>query len=185
MNKTVTVCVDMDDTIENLLSAWITCLNNNYGTSVSYKDITEWEMKKIFPTLTENEIFSPLKDMGLWEKVSPKKDAQMYLKKLIDEGYNVYICTASHYDTVALKMTQVLKQHFPYIDWRKIIVAHDKQMIRCDVMIDDYIGNLLGGSYMKILMDAPYNRGFDKDGIFRVHDWKEIYALIHKYYPIN
>ncbi|MBR4813702.1 MAG: hypothetical protein IKZ69_07320 [Lachnospiraceae bacterium] len=47
-------------------------------------------------------------------------------------------------------------------------------------MIDDGIHNLIGGSYRKILFDAPYNRDFDEKalGIVRVKNWQEIEAEI-------
>jgi hypothetical protein len=35
---------------------------------------------------------------------------------------------------------------------------------------------MIGGQYAKILVDAPYNRGFDAaaEGMIRVYSWEEI-----------
>lgn len=39
--KNLTVLVDMDDTIEGLLQAWVESLNKTHGTTVKKDDVTE------------------------------------------------------------------------------------------------------------------------------------------------
>lgn len=57
-----------------------------------------------------------------------------------------------------------------------MIITANKQMIRGDVLIDDGVHNLEGGSYKKILMTAPHNRNYDAEanGMIRVSNWTEI-----------
>ena len=47
-------------------------------------------------------------------------------------------------------------------------------------MSDDGYHNLPGGDYVKILVDAPYNRKYNKkeDGMFQVYNWVKIEAII-------
>ena len=54
-------------------------------------------------------------------------------------------------------------------------------MINVDLLVDDFEGNLIGGSYNKVLLDYPWNRSInDKEhGIVRVYDWNGIYDAIH------
>ena len=42
--KDFVICSDFDDTINELLLSWLKWLNNKYGLSVNYEDITEWDM---------------------------------------------------------------------------------------------------------------------------------------------
>ena len=53
-------------------------------------------------------------------------------------------------------------------------------MVRADVMSDDGYHNLPGGDYVKILVDAPYNRKYNKkeDGMFQVYNWVKLEAII-------
>ena len=49
-------------------------------------------------------------------------------------------------------------------------------------MIDDGFHYLEGGSYFKILIDAPYNQDYDaeKNGMVRVSTLKEAYDVIRE-----
>ena len=177
-----TILVDIDDVIEDLCSAWVKWLNNQWGTDVKREDITDWDVSKFFPTLSRDQVFAPLHNDYFWWTIEPKPGAAEYLKKLIEEGYNVYLCTSTDYRNVKPKYEAIVSRYFPFIPWRKVIVAHDKQMINADFLIDDGIHNLEGGSYHKILMSAPHNADYDaeKNGMSRVNDWEEVYNLIKR-----
>lgn len=176
-----TICIDMDDTIEDLLPTWIEWLSNQYHFPANKNEMKSWDILSMFPFLDGEQIYSPLFDQNFWKLVQPKEDAIEYIKKLIDDGHDIYICTASHYGSVQHKFVEVLEKYFPFIDYKHIIVAYHKQMIKCDIMIDDGYHNLIGGDYLKLLFDASYNRSFNEKeyNILRVHSWKEIYDTIN------
>lgn len=176
-----TILIDIDDTIENLCETWVDWLNKQYGTSVKYNEITEWDMSKFFPNLTKEQVYEPLHNPKLWDYVQPKPGAVEYVKKLIDEGYNVYLCTTTDYRNVRPKFENVIKKHFPYINWNQVIIASRKQMINADVLVDDGVHNLENGNYIKILVSASHNASYDAEvnGMYRVNNWEEIYKLIH------
>lgn len=183
--KKLTILVDMDDTIENLSEAWVAYLNNRYGTSVSVSDISSWDISQAFPTLSKSEIYGALKETELWGAVKPLPGAVKYLKKLVEDGNEVFIVTASHPDTVEAKMNLVLFQYFPFIPYQNVIISSRKQMISGDILIDDGVHNL-GGKYMGMLFTANHNRTVSDDELselnaVRVNNWKEVYELIHWY----
>lgn len=179
-NNQYTILVDMDDTIENLLDNWIHWLNVKHGTSVKPDEVIDWEIDRFFPTLTRHEVFEPIFTEDFWDTVTPKEDAIYYVKRLIDDGYKVYICTNTNYKTMKPKMDKVLFKYFDYLTWNNVIVTGNKQMVKADFLVDDGVHNLVGGSYKGILMDAPHNWYFDEEeyGITRVKNWKEVYNLI-------
>ena len=102
------------------------------------------------------------------------------LQKLIADGHEIYIVTASLYQTLPEKMDEVLFRYFPYISWDHVIVTHNKHLIHGDVLVDDGPHNLTGGSYRKILFEAPHNRNVDESsiGAKRARTWEEVYELI-------
>ena len=180
--RELTILVDMDDTIENLLEEWVRVLNKTHKRSVSLDDIKSWDIKEAFPGLSDEEAYAPLYEDSLWENVTPKMDAVIYLYKLFKEGHFIYITTSSNYKTLAAKMDKLLFKWFPFIDWSHVIVATKKQMINGDVMVDDGPHNLVGGNYVKILMTAPHNREYDavSNGMRRVSNWAEVYEIIKR-----
>ena len=96
-------------------------------------------------------------------------------------GEEIYFVTATEPQNVA-KKARFLQRTFPFLDIRKrLITTHCKQMIKCDVLIDDYEENLKNGSYFGILMNYPWNRNFDDasdDKIYRVFDWTQVEAML-------
>lgn len=176
----ITILIDMDDTIENLLDTWCDWLNSEYNLHVSPDDITEWNMAKFYPTLSKEQVHEPLYNPKLWDKVKPIDGAVEYVKKLIDDGYNIYLCTSTDYRNVEIKYEKIVQKYFPYIKWNQVIITNKKQMIDADFLIDDCVHNLEGGKYKGILMTAPHNIHYDckANGMYRVNNWKDIYKLI-------
>lgn len=180
--KSLTVLVDMDDTITDLLGAWIDMLNRRHGTNVMPNDVQQWDIAKSFPSLTKEQVFDPLLCDSLWHYVRPKEGAVETVERFIKEGHKVYIVTTSTYETLRTKMDVVLFHYFPFLSWNNVIITGNKQMIKGDVLIDDGVHNLIGGEYVKLLMDAPHNHGFDAEGngMVRVNSWAEIYTEVCK-----
>lgn len=172
----------MDDVLENLGEVWTSFLNARYGVTVQRSDITEWDMRKAFPMLTEEQIYYPTNNEELWKRVKPLPGSVKYVKKLIDDGHTVVVVTASHQLAIRHKLDHVLFRYFPYLEIRDVIVAYKKQLIRGDLLIDDNPRNLEGGEYKGILMDAPYNAKYEaeKNGFIRVHNWTEIYTVVNE-----
>ena len=190
--KPIIICVDMDDTIENLVETWIQEININYNKNYSIDNIKQWDMSKNFPDLTEDEIFDVLSDITVYDKILPYKDAQEYLEKLNnDSRFKVYIATSTYYKVYTYKMEKVLFKYFPFLRNNQLICISDKQLLNADVLIDDYDGNLINGTYDKILIDKPYNINCKSKNINKVNfldyrnkvikrtnNWKDIYNYI-------
>ena len=180
--KKLTVMIDMDGVIENMCEVWIEYLNEQYGTNVQPDDIKEWDMTKAFPSIDSQKIYEPLRDENLWKRVTPLPGAVETIRRIIEDGHKVVIVTASHQDTVSMKLNNVLFKYFPYLSMNDVIIASQKQLIRGDVLIDDAPHNLEGGRYIKLLFDAPHNRQYhaDANNMTRVHNWDDIYKIICK-----
>lgn len=176
----MTILVDMDDTIEYLLKAWVRGANETYGYDVAYDDITDWDVSRAFPGLSWEQVYKIPMTPGFWRTVEPIPGAAETLKRLMDAGHEVLIVTATPFDSVPEKISGYLFEHFPFLSWDQVIITGKKQLIRGDVLIDDGLHNLEGGDYIKILMTAPHNRDYDaeKNGMIRVHNWTEIEDVI-------
>ena len=174
------ILVDMDDTIENLTEAWINYANKRFNTAVNAADVTAWDPSEAFPTVSHEEMYALLLEDELYETVKPLDGAAYYLQKLISDGHEIFIVTSSPYQVMKAKMDSVLFGHFPFIDWKHVIITADKSLIKGDVLIDDGVHNLATGDYAKLLFTAPHNRSFDAEGngMVRVNCWEEAYKKI-------
>jgi len=180
----LTILVDMDDTIEELVPAWVGYLNQAHGMSVNPEDVTDWNMSMFFPSLDTYDVYAPLHLEEMWRAVKPKPDALEYLQRLKHDGHELLIVTSSSYASIYPKMRWVF---FEYLDgifsWDDVIITSKKQKIRGDILIDDGVHNHKDGAYFSILVDAPHNRSFDAEasGMVRAKTWPEIYSIICDY----
>lgn len=179
--KQLTILIDMDDVLWDLVGGWIEALNIAHGTNVSIKDITDWKIKKFFPYLTDEQLYAPLYDSALWTRLNPIPSAIEVVSRLIKDGHRVRIVTATHYGTVSQKIKSFLEK-YEFLKWEDIIIASDKSIIRGDVMIDDGIHNLVGFPAQRILFDRPHNHNFPAEDhdMTRVFTWDEIYQIINQ-----
>lgn len=176
----MTILVDMDDTIEKLLEAWVNRANEKYHRNVSLDEITDWNVSAPYSGISKEEIYGVIYEPGFWTGIKPIPGAPEALKHFMDEGHRVYIVTATEIEHVEEKMKHLLFRYFPFITWEQVIITSRKQLICGDVLIDDGIHNLEGGSYRKILFTAPHNRFYDAEanGMTRVHTWDEVVRII-------
>ena len=169
--------IDFDGTINNMLDTWIEWLNQRYGTKVKFEDIVDWELAKVFPMLSKEDLFAPLSQPEYWRAVTMKSDAVEIIKKLLDEGHEIYVVTSSHYRNLPAKIDNCLLLHLPFLKKENIIITYNKAIINCDVLLDDAVHNLINFKGIKVLFDAPYNKNSTIED-FRVTSWKDFYELI-------
>lgn len=176
------ILVDMDDTMEQLLEAWLRKVNEKYDRSVVCEDITVWDVSKAYPGLTKEQVYDVILENDFWKDVEPIPHAAEVLEGFIRKGHEIFVVTATPYESVPGKMRDHLFRYFPFIRWENVIITSRKQLIQGDVLIDDGVHNLEGGNYRKILVDAPYNRAYDAEanGMIRVYNWKEIEAAVDR-----
>lgn len=174
------ILVDMDDTIEYLVKAWIHNVNIKYNKTVEYEEVLYWDVSKVYPDLTRDQVYETLTVPGFWKTVEPVPGAADALQKFMREGHEVFIVTSTPYSSIPEKMHDLLFRHFPFLSWEQVIITSKKQLLQGDVLIDDGVHNMIGGKYLKILMTAPHNRDYsaEENGMIRVHNWLEIEHII-------
>ena len=184
-NNSFFIICDFDDTMVDLLSAWVKWLNSQYNYNIKVDDIKDWDMTKAFVGLSQEDMCNCFTLPEFWLTVEAKPDAATYIKKLIDEGFNFNICTATDYRIAKIKFENCLFRLFPFIDRHQIMLSYCKPKIDCDIIIDDYLKNLIDAHGIKILMDAPHNQISNNIEDFRVYSWRTIYEIIHEFANIR
>ena len=127
--KKLTILIDMDDTLEDLLGAWVSYLNTQYGTNVHKEDIRQWDISVAFPSLSKTQVYEPILLDDFWKTVQPKDGAVEVVQKLISDGHRIYVVTASAYETLRTKMEDVLFRYFSFLSWGDVIITSCKQKL--------------------------------------------------------
>lgn len=177
--RKLTIFVDMDDVLTDLLTPWLHRLNKISSYTHTSEDINVWDMRKHYPDVSPAILYGMLDDWYFWENVKPIEGAYTYLKKIVEDGHNVKIATASSPHSFYEKVTKCLLKHFDFIPSKDVICINDKSLLRGDVLIDDYHENLRKFQGVRILKNAPYNK--DCDDVcyhFRADNWKIIYEIV-------
>lgn len=176
--------VDLDDVLWDLLGAWLQRYNTIVDGHVVPADIKSWSIEQYILPNTKEMLFYILEQKDFWKTVQPMSGAAEVLYRLMRDGYNVYIVTASSYKTLPAKLNHFFEL-FSFVRQDQVVVAKEKQLLDLDVMIDDNPENLCHASYNKLLFDRPSNQWVKKDDIRRVYTWAEIYQFVKDNYPIK
>lgn len=175
------IMCDIDDVCNNLIEKTIELYNSRYNKNLRVSDLTSYNFADCLPREDVDAILTLFKDKKLWNSLSPVTGASNGLKTLIKQGHQIYLATATNPINFAWKVEWCAK-YFPFIHADNIIRAVDKSILKCDIIIDDYMDNLIGNTANKICMDRPWNRDERKDfiyGIHRAHNWKEIVSAVN------
>ena len=102
--------------------------------------------------------------------------------KKLSKKYELYIVTAYIFKDDKWKSAEHLKNKFnylmktfPFIKPEQYIFTSSKEIINCDVRIDDKTSNLKGNSETKLLFSAYHNKDIsnkklEKENIIRVNN---------------
>ena len=181
MNKLV-ICVDIDGVLNDLMEKTITRYNKRYDTRLSLADFTDYDIFKDLPYDDAEKFIALWQEEDLWNSLEPRKGSQRGVKKLVDDGHEVYFATATHPKNFAWKV-EWLQHYFGMVQTKNIICICNKGLLNCDVLIDDYAENLLANKLChRILFDCCWNQGVYDDAhlLTRVHDWDEIIEVVNK-----
>lgn len=172
------IAVDLDDTIWDLLPAWLDFINRKYHLYITEDEIIQWDLTECINQISADEIYAPLKDKNLWKSVQPKPDAMVYLPYIRSLGHEIIFVTSSSPISYYYKIEYLFKKYFNAFPVSSVICAKDKSLIKADVLIDDAIHNVESFPCFRILLNTKSNRQPVDESIHRVDNWAQIYKLI-------
>ena len=128
-------------------------------------------------------IDTAFKDSAMWKKVGLIDGAYNTLKRVWNEGHEIYFVTSSLPQNLKKKIGHLARSldFFPKdFVWRHTINTQYKQIIKLDIHVDDALFNLLGDrEYASICVDMPYNQTSEHiPNFYRAYNWDDIYQKI-------
>lgn len=174
--------IDVDNVLNNLQEAVITLFNERYNTHYTMEGFKDYNVENVLPMHEAIIMKKMYAEEGLYNLVKPIAGSQEALEKLINMGHQVYLVSDVIPKTYSEK-TEWIRHFFPFIDEGHIVAMKHKHLLRCDVMIEDNLHNLLSGvHYNRICFDYPWNRSI-RDYAYNIHrcnNWKQIMDAINK-----
>ena len=169
------ILLDMDSVLADDIGYAISLYNDKYGTNLNKEDVTDWNIDNFVP-IPNTSILSFYHTGDFFIHLTPIKDSQKFVQKLIEDGHEIFVITASPKSGILEKM-EWLRIYFPWIPVENFISSSQKYVVSGDVMLDDAYHNLKKANVTyPILMDAPWNK--DNTLYNKVFSWEEFYEFI-------
>ena len=176
----IIVC-DIDGILNNLAGRTIEVYNSRSNRNIQLSEIVSYNFYDCLPKEDADGIVSLFKEKSLWDSLKPLEGSQSGLKQLIKKGHRVYLATATDPINFEWKVKWI-KQYYPFIPDDNVIRIMDKSLLKCDVLVDDCLDNLIGSSADRVTLDYPWNHNELKDyayGIRRAYNWSDINNIIN------
>jgi 5'(3')-deoxyribonucleotidase len=176
--------VDIDNVICTTSEAVIEYLNERLPITLSLDDINEYWMEKSIPEQYRWAVGLAFHDSAMWKKVKMIEGAAKGIKTLYKNGNEIFFVTSTTPDNLKKKI-KFLKRNLPFLSGNyindHIITIKQKTLLNLDIMIDDYLDNLIGErSYYSICLAYPWNIKIisEEPNFIRVKNWRDVIITI-------
>lgn len=174
--RRLAIGVDMDEVINDMIAKLIDAYNEKYFDNVKYSDLTTYD----FFHLLKPECVNPFKEFCSYSfmiDLVVESNAVEALTEL-NTHHDIYFVTAGYPETMAARDSW-LRMKFPFYKPEMLIGCVMKQLLKLDVLIDDYPANLVGGDYVGLLVNKPWNRSFDNRQYPDIHRIDSVAELVN------
>lgn len=181
------IMVDMDDVICD--GGFLSLVNQFLGTDYKKEDIKTYYIQDLIPKERYIEWSEFFNTKNVYDYCEMLEDMYEVLEKL-SKKYEIYIATAyifrdnEEYSSNNLKNKfEWLYENLPFISPDNYIFTTNKEIIDCEIKIDDKLSNLSGKAETKLLFTAYHNKNITKEELeendaIRVNGWREIEKIL-------
>lgn len=181
------IMIDMDDVICD--GGFLSLVNQFLKTNYKIEDIKTYYIQDLIPKERYKEWSEFFNTKNVYDYCEIIQDTYEVLEKL-SKKYEIYITTAyifrdnEEYSANNLKNKfEWLYENLPFISPENYIFASNKEIINCDIKIDDKLSNLKGKAETKMLFTAYHNKTITEEelkqeGAIRVNGWKDVEKIL-------
>lgn len=181
----IRVAYDFDGVLNNLPEAWTNYLNsvfynkNDEGKTVELK---YYDMCKNFPNISYSSIMRPLCSSKFWKTVEIELGAKEALEILqVRRDVEVFIVTSTSPESWTTKYEYCFKRLLPDFPVDNIILTSRKELINCNILIEDNPEFLRDFKGTKILLDKSYNKSVKNDSFKHFNNHADIVEFIKSF----
>lgn len=175
------VACDIDGVLADIHQIWLDRYNVDYSDHLTVDRITEWDMSRFVKPECGKKIYDYLDDPSLYDEMPPIEGALEGVLELRRAGHRVVFVTSSVNGASGRKLRWL--QDWGFFETRRksepdYVECTDKSLIRADVLIDDYHGNLAVFHGERIQFLQPWNANKSVDGAWIACNWREIPQIV-------
>ena len=182
------IMIDLDETICS--PSYLKEVNKYLNTNYKYEDIKTYFVEDIIDEDKKQDFLDYFyQNVNVYDEAMILPDAIGVIEKL-SYFYEIYIVSA-FVDKRRIKESSIMAKYkyewilknMSFIDPKKIVLTGSKDIIMCDIKIDDKVSNLKGYGETKLLMDQLHNQKYSFEeltnmNIKRVYDWQQVEAIL-------
>lgn len=178
------IAVDVDDTIAQSIKQWLTFYRADHNHELYQEHITDWDISQFVVPECGRDIYKYLSRADYYNDIEPIDGAWEGVEALREAGHRVVFATStSAYDN-GRKFEWL--QYRGFLDGSReseqdYLEVRDKGLIRADVLVDDYTGNLKRFKGFRILFDRPHNRETMNYYEWRASSWDSVITAVEYY----
>ncbi len=182
------VMIDLDETI--VMDGYLKAVNDYKHTNYVASDIDTYYVEDILGDEKEKFLDYFYEHINIYSGIETLEGALDTIRDLC-KVYDVYICAAFvdprrvlESKVMAMYKYEWIVKNMPFIEPKKIILGGSKDIIMCDIKIDDKVANLKSGyGKVKLLLDHKHNQKYSFEdlnslGIRRVYNWEQIRSIL-------
>lgn len=171
------IFLDLDGVVGDILTPWLALYNYEFNDTVKPQDIKNWQIEFFVKPAARRRIYEYLDLPELYDLMKPMPGAVEGIAELRDAGHRAVIATHARPGHMGTKYKWCMK-HKIINSADDYVETKDKGLLRGDILLDDYPGNLVGFVGLPILFDAPHN----KDAVYRrVRNWSDFLEFILRF----
>lgn len=165
--------IDIDEVLRALLPGMLELYNSEYGESMAYNDVKEFDVDKSFTKIKEktgesaSKWFFQKNSHFLFAESPAIEGSVAAIKQLRENGHQVFLVTYQKSNLNKLHTLEWLEEN--EVEYDGICFVKDKTIIHLDYLIDDNDWNFIKCNCKHgILINAPYNKDIDIKLIHKV-----------------
>lgn len=171
------ILLDMDGVIADCEDSFRCLVTKDFPGEplVPTEDRKSFYFEDEHPFLPENHLYNYMHTEGFFRDLAVIPGAQQGVKRLLDTGATVKVCTKPVISPYCVKeKMEWVEEHFPELGIGSVITTKDKTLIRGDFLIDDMpeVTGALAPEWRHI----PFRSGQRNTGTF---DWQNMDEFVH------
>ena len=183
------IAIDIDNVLTNTTVEIINFINNCFPSiQLGMEDLKSYWIEDALPAQYSWIVPLAFEQKSVWKKVKMIDGAAHYIRRLYEDGFEIYFATATTAENFRKKIGFLTRElnFFPegYVRQHAISIKK-KQLLDVDFLIDDCYDHFTDAPpYYGICFEYPWNKKYNteewagKNRVIFCKDWKEIYHSI-------
>lgn len=179
-----TFLVDVDGVLANFAKAFLAHANKVTGLHRTVEDVLDWEMLKLYPADSWDEISAGVAQEGFCYGLEVLPGAREGIRTLRSLGTVLAVTSPWSSRSWCWERTSWLEDNFGFSSKDVLHVSGErKALVRGDMLIDDKASTVIDWKQANpygvgVIWDATYNRNTPSPGVLRARSWQRVVAAL-------